>query len=50
MGSHVLRAHLGQLDVEQLRLAELEGVEPEQEAVDLWRELFERKWREFVGR
>jgi hypothetical protein len=44
----VLRAHLGQLGVEQLRLDELEGVEPEEEAVDLWRERFERKWREFI--
>jgi hypothetical protein len=44
----VLKAHLGQDGVEQLRLEELQGVDPDDDGVGLWRQLFERKWRELA--
>jgi hypothetical protein len=44
----VLLANLGPLTVDQLGLEEFEDVEPEPDAVGLWRQLFERRWRDWI--
>ena len=45
----VLRSTLGPLLLEQLDLSEVEGAEPDEEALAAWREMFARKWRDRVG-
>jgi hypothetical protein len=45
----VLRAFLGPLHHEALGLEELDGAEPDQEALSMWSEMFARKWAERVG-
>jgi hypothetical protein len=45
----VLRAFLGPLHHDALGLDQLDGAEPDEEALGEWREMFARKWRERVA-
>jgi hypothetical protein len=45
----VLRAFLGPLHHDALGLDQLDGAEPDEDALGEWREMFARKWRERVA-
>jgi hypothetical protein len=45
----VLKATLGPLYLDMLGLDQLDGAEPDREALAAWREMFGRKWRKRVG-